>query len=73
MSESAEITRSKFPLFGVWEASLGGRSVEEFSPLGNLASTSTPTFGGMAQLVEHRTVPAKVTGSTPVAPANLNI
>jgi len=26
MSESAEITRSKFPLFGVWEASLGGRS-----------------------------------------------
>ena len=29
-------------------------------------------FGGMAQLVEHRTVPAKVTGSSPVAPATLN-
>ena len=29
-------------------------------------------LGGMAQLVEHRTVPAKVTGSSPVAPANLN-
>ncbi len=62
MSESAEITRSKFPLFGVWEASLGGGTER------NLAFTPAPTFGGMAQLGRASHCPCEGHGFKPRCP-----